>query len=56
MKILCAIDSLHGGDAETSLVDMVPVLRERNVHLSLVTLLTNGMVELYSWAIAQARR
>jgi glycosyltransferase involved in cell wall biosynthesis len=39
MKILCAIDSLHGGGAETSLVDMVPALRERNVHLSLVTLL-----------------
>jgi glycosyltransferase involved in cell wall biosynthesis len=39
MKILYAIDSLHGGGAETSLVDMVPALRARNVHLSLVTLL-----------------
>jgi hypothetical protein len=41
MKILCAIDGLHGGGAETSLVDMVPALRERNVHLSLVTLLAD---------------
>jgi glycosyltransferase involved in cell wall biosynthesis len=41
MKILCAIDSLHGGGAETSLVDMVPALRARDVHLSVVTLLAD---------------
>jgi glycosyltransferase involved in cell wall biosynthesis len=42
MKILRAIDSLHRGGAETSLVDMVPALSERNVHLSLVTLLADN--------------
>jgi glycosyltransferase involved in cell wall biosynthesis len=41
MKVLCAIDSLHGGGAETSLVDMVPALRARDVELSLVTLLAD---------------
>ncbi|HEV7937426.1 MAG TPA: glycosyltransferase family 4 protein [Solirubrobacteraceae bacterium] len=39
MKVLYAIDSLHGGGAETSLLDMVPALRARDVELSLVTLL-----------------
>jgi glycosyltransferase involved in cell wall biosynthesis len=39
MKILYAIDSLHGGGAETSLVDMVPALRARGVQLSVLTLL-----------------
>jgi glycosyltransferase involved in cell wall biosynthesis len=41
MEILYAIDSLHGGGAETSLIDMVPALRARNVHLSFVTLLAD---------------
>ncbi len=41
MKILYAIDSLHGGGAETSLVDMIPALQARDVELSLVTLLAD---------------
>jgi glycosyltransferase involved in cell wall biosynthesis len=41
MKVLCAIDSLHGGGAETSLIELLPALRARNVELSLVTLLAD---------------
>jgi hypothetical protein len=38
MKVLRAIGSLRAAAAETSLVDMVPALRERDVHLLPVTL------------------
>ncbi len=41
MKVLFAIDSLHGGGAETSLIDMLPALRDRGIEPALVTLLAD---------------
>ena len=38
MHVLHIIDSLHGGGAETSLVEVVPGLRSRGVRISIATL------------------
>ena len=39
MHVLHVIDSLHGGGAETSLLEVIPGLRTRGVRTSIVTLL-----------------
>jgi glycosyltransferase involved in cell wall biosynthesis len=38
MHVMQAIDSLHGGGAETSLLEMIPALADRGVQTSIVTL------------------
>jgi glycosyltransferase involved in cell wall biosynthesis len=40
-RVLYAIDSLHGGGAETSLLEMVPALRKLGVEITIVTLLAD---------------
>jgi glycosyltransferase involved in cell wall biosynthesis len=39
MRVLFLIDSLHGGGAETSVVEMLPAMRDRGIETSLVTIL-----------------
>lgn len=41
MKVMYAIDSLHGGGAETSLIEMAAPLAQRGVQLSIVTLVAD---------------
>lgn len=41
MHVIHVIDSLHGGGAETSLLELVPGLAKRNVSVSIVTLLAD---------------
>src|SRR5947209_19283207 len=38
-RVLYAIDSMHGGGAETSLIEMAPSLQRRGISMSVVTLL-----------------
>src|SRR5689334_13425177 len=39
MHVMQIIDSMHGGGAETSLLDIAPALARRGVSMSIVTLL-----------------
>jgi glycosyltransferase involved in cell wall biosynthesis len=41
MHVMHVIDSMHGGGAETSLLELVPTLASRGVRTSVVTLLTD---------------
>ena len=41
MHVMYVIDSMHGGGAETSLLEVVPALRRRGVVTSIVTVLAD---------------